>query len=77
MTPRQVVVEGGPRVRRSAARASKSVENAVYSYMRAVRTLGRTKITTDEVADALALSVREVNSALSSLKKKGVRALNG
>jgi len=76
MTPRQVVVGDAPRVPRSR-RANKSVESAVYAYMRAVRSLGRTKITTAEVADALSLSIRDVNSALSSLKKRGVRALNG
>jgi hypothetical protein len=53
------------------------VENAVYAYIRAVRALGRTKISTTEVASALSLPVVEVNSALSSLKKKGVRAMNG
>jgi hypothetical protein len=58
-------------------RANKAVHNAVYAYIRAVRALGRTKITTAEVAEALSLPVVEVNGALSSLKKRGVRALNG
>jgi hypothetical protein len=74
-TPRQVVVGDAPRVRRP--RTNKSVENAVYAYMRAIRALGRTKITTTEVAGALALTVAEVNGVLSSLRKRGVRALNG
>ena len=75
-TPGQFVISDIPLVRRSA-RSSKMVQNAVYAYIRAVRALGRTKITTTEVADALSLPVIEVNRALSSLKKRGVRALNG
>jgi hypothetical protein len=58
-------------------RSQRNVENAVYGYIRAVRALGRTKISTAEVARALALSVSEVNSVLASLKGKGVRASNG
>jgi hypothetical protein len=75
-TPGQFVVSDIHHVRRSV-RANKSVQNAVYAYIRAVRALGRTKITTPEVADALSLTLAEVNGALSSLKKRGVRTLNG
>ncbi len=64
-------------VRLRKARTNKNVQNAVYAYIRAVRALGRTKINTTEVADALSLPVAEVNGALSSLKKRGVRAFNG
>jgi DNA-binding MarR family transcriptional regulator len=53
------------------------VQNAVYAHIRAIRALGRTKINTAEVADALLLSVGEVNRAISSLKGKGVKVLNG
>jgi biotin operon repressor len=52
------------------------VQNAVYAYIRAIRALGRTQINTTEVADALSLSVAEVNGAISSLGKKGVRVSN-
>jgi hypothetical protein len=62
---------------RQRARVGKSIENAVYSYIRAVRALGRTAIITTEIADALSLTVADVNRAISSLKKKGVRELNG
>jgi len=65
-----------PRVRRRG-RANKDVQNAVYAYVRAIRALGRTKINTAEVADALSIPIAEVNGALSSLKKRGVKALNG
>lgn len=72
----QVQVDDIPRARRPT-RASKNIQNAVYAYIRAIRALGRTEINTSEVADALSLPVAEVNRAISSLKKKGVRALNG
>jgi CRP-like cAMP-binding protein len=65
------------RVRRRRADSNKNVQNAVYSYIRAVRALNQTKITTVQIASALALSVVEVNKVLSSLKEKGVRTLNG
>ncbi len=71
-----VHVSNSPRVRRST-RSSKSVQNAVYAYIRAIRALGRIQINTAEVADALSLSVAEVNYAISSLRKKGVKVSNG
>jgi len=58
-------------------RAAKSIENAVYAHIRAIRALGRTTINTNDIAAALSLPVAEVNHAISSLKRKGVRALNG
>jgi hypothetical protein len=64
------------RIRRKE-RANSSIENAVYGYIQAIRALGRTKINTAEVAAALSLAVSEVNGALSALKKKGVRLVNG
>ncbi len=73
-----VPVSNSPRQRvRRSARFSESVQNAVYAHIRAIRALGRTQINTAEVADALLLSVAEVNRAISSLEKKGVRVLNG
>jgi hypothetical protein len=76
-TKGQFQVNDLPAVHRTKGGSSKRVQNAVYAYIRAIRTLGRTKINTTEVADALSLPVAEVNGALSSLKKRGVRALNG
>ena len=61
-----------PRARRLVR--SKGIQNAVYAYIRAIRALGRTEINTSEVASALSLPVAAVNRAISSLKKKGVRA---
>jgi hypothetical protein len=49
------------------------VEKAVYAYIRAIRALGRTTIHTAEIAAALSLPVREVNQAVPSLNRKGVR----
>jgi DNA-binding MarR family transcriptional regulator len=74
-TKEQFQVNDAPRVRRPT-RASKSIQNAVYAHIRAIRALGRTEINTSEIADALSLPVAEVNRAISSLKKKGVKALN-
>jgi len=71
----QVPVNVVLRSRRSIRR-SKSTENAIYAYIRAIRALGRTNVNTLDIADALSLSVSEVNRALSSLKKKGVKTLN-
>jgi hypothetical protein len=51
------------------------IEKAVYAHIRAVRALGRTRINTADIADALSLSVNEINRAIVRLKKKGVRVL--
>jgi hypothetical protein len=79
-TGEQFQVDDIPHARRTHARpirARKNVQNAVYAHIRAIRALGRTEINTGEIADALSLPVAEVNRAISSLKKKGVNALNG
>jgi|HubBroStandDraft_5_1064220.scaffolds.fasta_scaffold1207243_1 hypothetical protein len=77
-TKEQFQVNETPRVHRRLAGASaKKVQNAVYAYLRAIRALGRTGINTGDVAMALSLPVGDVNKALSALKKKGVRVLNG
>jgi len=65
--------------RRTAAKkrgAPRSIENAVYAYIRAVRVLGRKQINTVDVAEALAIPVDAVNRAVRSLRKKGVKALH-
>lgn len=65
------------RVHRSPRSTSERVQNAVYAHIRAIRALGRTQINTADVADALSLSVAEVNRAISSLGKKGIKVSNG
>jgi predicted transcriptional regulator len=58
-------------------RANKSIENAIYAHIQAIRSLGRTAINTAEIAEALSLPVSTVNRAISALKKKGVKVMNG
>jgi predicted transcriptional regulator len=62
---------------RRASRSNKGIQNAVYAHIQAIRALGRKEINTAEIADALSLPVSEVNRAISALKRKGVKALNG
>ena len=52
---------------------TKDIKNAVYTYIRAIRTLGRKELNTSEIADALSIPVEEVNRVVVSLKKKGVK----
>jgi predicted transcriptional regulator len=52
---------------------SKAVVNAVFSHIRAVRTLGRKGINTKEIAAALSLPVSEVDRAVKMLDAKGVK----
>jgi hypothetical protein len=53
--------------------SKKKLRLAILAHIKAIRTLGRTKINTQEIADALSISVQEVNDALEALKKHGVR----
>jgi len=64
-------------VRRPKRKANKRVENAIYSHIRAVRALGRKEVNTIDIADALSLSIDDVNHAIASLRKKGVRVMSG
>lgn len=54
--------------------SSAKIESAVYSYIRAVRALGKKRVSTAEIAAALKLSEAAVRDAASSLTSKGVRA---
>lgn len=56
-----------------AARNLKAIEDAVYAHIRAIRALGRTRINTAEIAQALSVSQRDVDRAVENLKGKGVR----
>jgi CRP-like cAMP-binding protein len=53
--------------------SKKKIRHAILAHIKAVRTLGRTEINTQEIADALSISVQEVNDALEELKKHGIR----
>jgi hypothetical protein len=74
-TKELIQVHSVPSARRSV-RSSKSTENAIYAYIRAIRSLGRKEINTIEIADALSLPIAAVDLALASLRKKGVKTLN-
>jgi hypothetical protein len=52
---------------------SKDVEGAVYSYIKAVRALGRTRVSASEIAGALSLPTRTVLLALDKLQEKGIK----
>jgi hypothetical protein len=54
---------------------NKKVVNAVYGHIRALRTLGRVRVSSREIANALSLPVNEVSMALKILRNKGVRAI--
>jgi hypothetical protein len=54
-------------------RSSKSVEAAVYGFVRAVRALGKTQINTADIAKALGLPVSKVDEVLPKLIGKGIR----
>jgi hypothetical protein len=62
---------------RKASHSTKDdkIERAVYAHIRAMRTLGRTKTNTSEIAHALSLGVDEVNRAVAKLRVKGVRKI--
>ena len=74
-----------PRVKKPKGRTARAarisrlrkrkIEAAVFSYIRAVRTLGRTKTNTAEIAEALSLTPSEVRNATAALKSKGVKEL--
>ncbi len=64
-------------VRRSPRHSLARERNAVYAYIRALRSLGRENVNTVEVAEALSLQIEQVNRAIQALKEKGVKVLNG
>src|ERR1700757_2649052 len=52
---------------------NKKIETAVYTYIRALRSLGKTQVNTAEIAKALGLPVSIVASVLPKLSEKGIR----
>jgi hypothetical protein len=54
-------------------RDAEKVEAAVYSYIRAIRTLGNTRVNSGDIARALGLTVSKVNEVLPKLNEKGVK----
>lgn len=58
---------------RPMPRKAKNHTAAVYSYVRAIRSAGKSKVSVAEVASALDLSERETRTILSSMSDKGVK----
>jgi hypothetical protein len=54
--------------------SEEKITAAVYAYVQAQRALGKTRITTDEIARALSLSLTVVRNAMQTLSAKGVHA---
>jgi hypothetical protein len=69
------VVESPGTAPRAKHYSEKNLENAIYAYIQAIRALGRMTVNTSQIADGLSLNIHEVNRAVSSLKRRGVRAL--
>jgi hypothetical protein len=53
--------------------SKKQLRPAILAHIQAIRALGRTEINTQEIADALCISVHEVNDTVEVLTKQGVR----
>jgi len=54
-------------------RNSEAIEAAVYSYIQALRALGKTQVNTAEIARALGLPMSNVEKALPKLTERGIR----
>ncbi len=77
--------EVSPRRRMEARRRTREVEgwflpyedieDAVFKYIEAVRAIGRTRVNTSEIAEALSLNPRDVERAARNLHARGVKAL--
>jgi hypothetical protein len=67
---------GALRITPAEQRASapqRDIERAVYGHIRALRALGRTRIDTAEIAQALDLPLKAVEQTLGNLAQKGVK----
>jgi len=62
-----------PDVKPQRQRSDKNIETAVYTYIRALRSLGKTQVNTAEIAKALGLPVSNVDRVLPKLTEKGIR----
>ena len=70
-------VESVGGIRQTEPKTEKEIEGAVFSRIRAMRALGKTKIKIQEIAESLSLSVKDVNRAIIRLKNKGIRIFGG
>jgi len=53
-----------------------NVESAVYSYIQAMRALGKTQLTANQIAVTLSLSLSEVTNVIEKLHTKGVKIIS-
>jgi hypothetical protein len=53
--------------------ASGDLDSAIYTYIQAMRALGRTSVTVEEVARGLSIAVADVYGRLRTLRLKGVK----
>jgi len=72
-TTSAILAPEGPAKRAKAP--PKKLVDAVYAHVRALRSLGQTRINTADIADALSLNRREVERAISALEDRGVRTI--
>jgi DNA-binding MarR family transcriptional regulator len=73
---RPISATGSPSVsvtKPQSQRSDKKIETAVYTYIRALRSLGKTQVNTAEIAKALGLPISTVDSVLPKLSEKGIR----
>ena len=73
VAPQKQVVQSR---KKSTAKKVVNVESAVYSYIQAVRALGKTRLTANEIARTLSLSPFEVSVAIDKLSTKGVKIVS-
>lgn len=59
----------------NVAERHRDTESAVYAHIRALRVLGRTRINTAEISQALNLSLKTVERAVEKLTQKGVKII--
>jgi len=51
------------------------IGEAITNYIRALRSLGRTKISTQDIAKALGVPISEVNNHIPTIKSIGARVI--
>lgn len=55
--------------------SASDLQEAIYAHIQAIRALGKTRVTPEEIARALDLSVSTVEGAVAALQSKGIRVL--
>jgi hypothetical protein len=72
VTPMEVTYRGGRETRISP---TSRIDRAVYSYLGAIRALGRTRVSAEEIASRLGIPQEQAEASLKRLQTKGVRIL--